>query len=384
MSHEPAVLLAHARSVPADDRAALAAELRRRLPSGGGAVLLETCHRVELYADGPALAALTGEWLPGGAQALAGRAAARHLLRLAVGRESAVVAEDQLLHQLRTALQAARANGPLPQELDRLFDVALRAGRRARSWLPSRRPSLAEAALERVLPATGPASGPVLIVGSGEMGRGAARAVSQRGMSMLVSSRTPERAAGLAGRMGVGAVPFDPGPELAAVLSGAILALSGSWPASRETQAALLHSGAWVVDLSAPSCLPGELAQQLGPRLLTIDALAATPVSARPSQVLLDKLDGLVDDALAEYEAWEAQDSQRSAARALTHKAQAARAAELDALWTRMPQLAGEQREEVERMARHLTERLLRDPLERLQQDGDGRHASAARELFRL
>lgn len=383
MSHEPAVLLAHAAAVPARERAALARELRRRMPIGE-TVLLETCHRVELYASEPALRAVTGEWLPPGSQALAGRAAARHLVRLAVGRESAVVAEDQLLHQLRAAVQAARTNEPLPQELDRLFDVALRAGRRARSWLPARRPSLAEAALDRVLPERAAADGPVLIVGSGEMGRRAARAVAQRGMSMLVSSRTPERAAGLAGRLGVRAVPFDPGPELAAVLSGAVLALSGPWPASQGTQAALLHSGAWVIDLSAPSCLPGELVRQLGPRLLSIDALAATPPASRPSQVLLDKLDALVDEALAEYEAWEAHESQRSAARALAHKAQAARAAELDALWQRMPQLADEQREEVERMARHLTERLLRDPLERLQQDGDGRHASAARELFRL
>ena len=383
MSHEPAVLLAHAAAVPVHERAALAAELRRRAPAGGSA-LLETCHRVELYADEPALAALSGEWLPPGSQMLAGRQAARHLLRLAVGRESAVVAEDQLLHQLRTAVQTARARGPLPQELDRLFDVALRAGRRARSWLPSRRPSLAEAALERVLPAGVAASGPVLIVGSGEMGRRAARAVSQRGISMLIASRTPERAAGLAGRLGVRAVPFDPGSELAAVLSGAVLALSGPWPASRETQSAVRRSGAWVIDLSAPSCLPGELARDLGPRLLTIDALAAAPPSQPPSRVLLDKLDELVDEALSEYEAWEAHESQRSAARALAQRAQAARAAELDALWQRMPQLADEQREEVERMARHLTERLLRDPLERLQQDGDGRHASAARELFRL
>jgi hypothetical protein len=35
-------------------------------------------------------------------------------------------------------------------------------------------------------------------------------------------------------------------------------------------------------------------------------------------------------------------------------------------------------------MAHHLTERLLRDPLEQLDKDSDGRQARAARELFRL
>jgi hypothetical protein len=41
-------------------------------------------------------------------------------------------------------------------------------------------------------------------------------------------------------------------------------------------------------------------------------------------------------------------------------------------------------REAVERMSRHLTGRLLREPLERLGQDPDGRAAQAARDLFAL
>jgi hypothetical protein len=35
-------------------------------------------------------------------------------------------------------------------------------------------------------------------------------------------------------------------------------------------------------------------------------------------------------------------------------------------------------------MASHLTQSLLRDPLERLAEDSDGRQTEAARELFRL
>jgi hypothetical protein len=38
----------------------------------------------------------------------------------------------------------------------------------------------------------------------------------------------------------------------------------------------------------------------------------------------------------------------------------------------------------VERALEHLTHTLLRDPLEQLGTDGDGRHVRAARELFRL
>jgi hypothetical protein len=49
-----------------------------------------------------------------------------------------------------------------------------------------------------------------------------------------------------------------------------------------------------------------------------------------------------------------------------------------------VPTLNDEERDEVERMARHLTERLLATPLDRLGNDVDGRHEQAARELFRL
>ena len=381
MSERLSALVAHAGSVPADQRTRLAARLRQRMRTGG--VLLETCHRVELYAPEAELAGISRVDLPAGSQQLLGDGAERHLLRVAVGRESVVVAEDQLLHQLRGAVQLARIRAPLPAELDRLFDIALRAGRRARSWLPSRRRSLAEVALERVLPG-GVRAGPVLVVGAGEMGRRAGRALVARRVELLVASRTPERSAGLAGELKARSVPFDPGPEMAHQLTGAVLALAGRWQLTDATQAALLASDAWVVDLSAPSCLPAALAAALGPRLVTIDDLARDGGAIQPSPALLARLDRLVEQSLDEYQAWATRETQRSAAQALSERAAAAQAAELDALWQRMPHLGAEQREEVERMARHLTERLLRDPLERLHQDGDGRQASAARELFRL
>jgi hypothetical protein len=61
-----------------------------------------------------------------------------------------------------------------------------------------------------------------------------------------------------------------------------------------------------------------------------------------------------------------------------------ARSLELEQLWQRLPTLDDGQRAEVARMAEHLTERLLRDPMEQLAGDPDGRRASAARDLFRL
>ena len=97
-----AALVLHAAAVPVRERTDYGARLAARALDG---LLLRTCHRVELYGQVDAIAPLAAD-APAGTIRLAGTDAARHLVRLAVGLESAVVAEDQVLHQLRRAVKA--------------------------------------------------------------------------------------------------------------------------------------------------------------------------------------------------------------------------------------------------------------------------------------
>ena len=383
---EIAALVAHASVVDAAARARLSHALRTG--SGKRGVLLETCHRVEFY--GAFLPRNLSDQLPAGAVLLRGEAAARHLVRVAVGLESSIVAEDQVLHQLRRAVQAARAMAPLPAELDHLSDAALRAGRVARSWLPHRRPTLADVALSTVDASFRRDERPVLVVGTGMMGRAAAVALKRRGRQLLIASRTRERALLLASELHALSVPFDPGALVPGQVAGLVIALGGPWKVSQATQGALTAAPAWVVDLSAPPALPARLAARLSAgskaRLLTIDDLADDTGSVEGralSPGLLQRLDTLVDQTLADHAEWSRGAERRTAAAALSRRAAAVQSAELSRLWGRL-QLDDEQRAEVERMASHLTQSLLRDPLERLAEDSDGRQAEAARELFRL
>ena len=373
-------ITAHARSVAAADRAALANRVRQTKPRG--TLLIETCHRVELHGPGSALPADLITSLPAGTERVAGLDAARRLIRLAVGLDSAVIGENQVLHQLRVAAQRARAANDLQPELDRLIDLALRAGRVARSWLPVRRSNLAERAISAVWDPG--AHGEALVVGAGEMGRLAAVALRHRQAKVLIASRSIEHARSLAAEVGARSVTFDPGAERTAGLAGVIIALDGVWPIGAQTAESLVGSEAWIIDLSAPGALLPEFASSLGARLTTIDDLAhVAHDDAGFTPALVARLDTLIDQTLAEYADWVARAGQRDAAEALARRAETVGSAELGRLLDQV-ELDDEQLRAVEQMVAQVTRRLLRDPLEQLGQDRDGRHARAARELFRL
>lgn len=375
----------HARAVPATQRERFAASVRAK-PRGSG-LLLETCHRVEFYSANSAPGGRNPrpDALPEGGAVLCGEVAVRHALAVAVGRDSVVVGEDQVLHQLRQALGAAQAGGALEPVLQRLFALALRAGRRARSWRQTPSLSLADLAVARLQRcATGIAGRDVLVVGGGEMGRLAAQAARSAGATVSVSSRSVDRAATLARSLGARVEKLDPRRGIRGYV-GIVVALRGPWALERETIDALAEGTAPVVDLSVPAAVPEHLAASLGARLTTADDLAQDAAGSQPaSRRTLTRLDALVDQTTEEFLAWLNGRERRAAASALVERADAEREAELAELWRRLPDLDPEARATIEGMSRHLAERLLREPLERLGADGDGRHERAVRELWAL
>lgn len=371
-------IVAHASQVHALDRAELAERLR--VLRGPGSILIETCHRVELHGVGDETIASVSSLLPADATVLHGRAVAEHVVALAVGLRSAVVAEDQILHQLRRSLDASGALGAGTSEVHRLFELALRAGRRARSWLPSRRPSLADLALDLVPEPI--ADRPVLVVGTGQMGGLAVDAAVRRGGRVSVAERTPGRAAALCRSFDVTAVAFDPGP-VAESFAVVVVALRGPWTIDRATTDHLARGAAIVIDLSAPPAVPGVLGDALGSRLVTVDDLGRRPAGVHGDEPI-GRLTALAAETVDAYVDWLDHRDNRQTARAMSERAEAARRAELGRLWRRLPDLGDAEREEIERMTRHLATNLLRDPLAKLGDDVDGLRARAARDLFGL
>lgn len=377
-------LTAHARRIPATERERFGQRLQRGL--AGPALILETCHRVEAFTVVAHDESLFGykSRVPAGGALLTGSDAVRHAITVAVGRDSVVVGEDQILHQLRAAVDTARAAGTLDPVLERLFATALRAGRRARSWRQGPQPSLADVALSSIARRSGRLTDrAVLVIGAGRMGRLAARAAAAAGASVSVANRTARSAEALAATIGARTEPFDPGPGLAR-FAGVIVALAGPWPIGATAIDAVAESATVIVDLSVPAAVPASAADALGPRLITADDLALLEMDLGAVRDGPDRLDDLIDEATAEFIAWQQGSAGRTAAQALAERADEARATELAELWRRLPELGPDARQEIEGMTRHLADRILREPLKRLGHDTDGRDGQVIREIFAL
>lgn len=202
------------------------AELAARY--GAEAVVLGTCNRVELYlarpeVNGPVHAPLVAEFL-GETHGVrpeqiaphlyehADAAAVRHLFRVAGGLDSVVVGEGQIAAQAKEAFEAAQKQGATGPLLNALFPAALRVSKRVRTETGIARGnvSVASAALVFVRQVFDSfADKTVLVIGTGKMGRVTLKHLrEQQPAGVLVTSRTPERAAEIAAGCGGRAVPW--------------------------------------------------------------------------------------------------------------------------------------------------------------------------------
>jgi len=393
-------LVVHAREVGSEEREAfaIAAADAARDPR---AILLRTCHRVELYvADEPIPGHAFPDLpdLPPGGRRLEGVAAARHVFTVAAGLDSVVVGEDQILHQLRECLADrhvpgaercpvqvgspdGRATGLHPI-LERLFQIALHLGRETRSWREGPPRSLADVALDRMVPAIGPLLGRrILVVGAGRMARLAALSAARRGAYVLVANRSSDRAAALA--YDASGEPAAFGPEAALPDVDAVaIAIGARWPLSPHARAELLARPLPVVDLSSPPALDAATRDALGDRYTSVDDLARSPHDALRAR-LRRRFERVLDEAETSFTGWVRARSSVPAIQALSDRAESRRLEELDRLFRRLD-LADHQRELVEQMSQRLVAGLLHAPLVTLREDPTGDLERAARTLFSL
>jgi glutamyl-tRNA reductase len=265
------------------------------LARGLEAVALSTCHRTELYwesrdarhdalAEATLRATVPGAW-PSAAACqgrLRGEEVTRHLLRVAAGLESVLLGEAEVVGQIRSAIDLARAAGMRAPVLVELFRDALHFGRlaRSRTRIGEGALSVASAAVHLLRSMRQDLSAStVLVVGAGKVGQKVVRhLVAERAGRCVLLNRTLARAQAAAEDSGVIAAPLAELPGWLAKASAVVVAAQAEGP--------LLS-----VDLVRRACegrAPGSL--------VIMDASmprAVDPAVARIPAVRLQDLSGL-------------------------------------------------------------------------------------------
>jgi glutamyl-tRNA reductase len=183
-------------------------------PGVDEALALQTCNRVEAYvvvqdaeAGREALSTLFAEVDDRLVREMDHEESLRHLLRVAAGLESQVVGEDQILGQVKDALEDARAAGGVGPVLDEGVTKAVHLGERARTETAINEGivSLASAAVHEAAAHRDLEGATALVAGAGEMGRRAAASLASSVDRLVVANRTVSTAATLAACVDVAA-----------------------------------------------------------------------------------------------------------------------------------------------------------------------------------
>ena len=183
-------------------------------------VLLSTCNRVEIYGVSQNSTSDSGcffQLLCSKPQELdnciyihEGEAAVRHLLRVTAGLDSMALGETEITGQIKDAYETARNAGLTARVLNRLFQKAFQATKeiRTRTGIGRGTVSIKSAAVE-LIGKTDLSHQSILVLGAGAMAESCVRVLAKKGAgSILISSRSFDRALGLALRCGGEAVCF--------------------------------------------------------------------------------------------------------------------------------------------------------------------------------
>jgi glutamyl-tRNA reductase len=378
------------------------------------AVVLSTCHRVEVYVVAERfhgamadirhflseLSFVPPEDFSDHLYVHYDDAAAAHLFSVTAGLDSVVVGETQILGQVRDAWERAHQEEAAGTRLSALFRQALEVGKRARSETAIARgiTSLSQAAVAMAAERLGGLGGRnVVVLGAGEMGAGLVDEVADAevpGEQVTVANRTWARAELLAERAGGRAVTLD---ALAGALAGADLLLTSTGSTRVVVTAEELAQAMGrrpdrpllIVDLGMPRDIDPAAAQVPGVSLLgmaDVEAFVAANLDERRKEVA--PVRAIVGE---EVERWVEATTARQATptvSALHRRAEELRAAEVARYRNRLADLEPREREAVEALTRSLLAKLLHDPTVRLK-DAAGsakgeRLAGALTELFDL
>ena len=374
-------------------------------------VILSTCNRMEVYAlvrdpeiAGEAIVNLLSRSCGTAPDLFAqhlymsqNETAIRHLFRVACGLDSMVLGEPQILGQITDAYEAALSQGAAGTVLAALFRAAIHAGKRARTETriginPASISSVAAGLAQNLLGDLSQRQ--VLLIGAGEMGAVAVRALLKRGVSnIIVANRTFQNAEQLAHEWGGKAITFQQLP-VALIEADIVITCTGAPHTilNREyiepVMAARSERPLFLIDIAVPRDVDPDVTGVPNVHLHDIDDLQGqADDNVKERELEIPRVEAIVDEEVSQFLDWLASLDVVSTITGLRGQIEELRQRELERLFNRLD-LDEREQELVATMSYRLVNKILHEPTLRLKQEaanGNGAaYISAVHHLFGL
>lgn len=256
-------------------------------------VILQTCNRVEIFGSTDELkidkikktwASLAG--LEEGAfkenfEVAEDVEVYDHLLKLTSGLDSMVLGEEQILGQIKDSITVARDIRTSGEQLNTLFDKAIKIGTRVRNAtginkgtisVGSMAVKLAEENIDDLK------SKRILLIGTGEAATLVAKSLNKRGYDYFVTSRTMERSKAFAETVGGNPIEFEDVLQgfsnydlvFVATIAPYFLVTYDRIKQAMENK----KGGMMILDLSNPRTVDEKVATIHGIKMMNLDQIA--------------------------------------------------------------------------------------------------------------
>jgi glutamyl-tRNA reductase len=380
------------------------------------AAMLQTCGRLEIYAeidDYEAGVAQLKSFLSNFGHrsteydiesflyTLLGRQAIEHLFRVSTGLDSMLIGEAEILGQVKEAYAQAQHARSLGKILHRLFREALNAGKTARSQtrIGDESVSVATAAVEAAKARLGTLHGKsVVVIGAGNMGRIAVKRLRNEGADrLIVTNRSMSRARDLIAEAGFGEAIEMPGLVEALAAADLVVASTGAshFVVTRagvaEAMALRPDRPLFIVDIAVPRDAEPEVAEIPNVTLVDIDGLKTTvDEKLEIRREAIPAVEEIIDEYIARFGQWYQARVAVPVISTLTQKAEAIRTAELERLFARCPELTERERLLITGMTMTIVSKLLHSVILKIREKATSNaaealsHARVLDELFEL
>jgi len=349
------------------------------------AVLLSTCNRTEVYAivaqPQEARAAIVAELCAQArlaetdweemAYTFYNKFAATHLFEVASGLDSMVLGENEILRQVKDALEAARDAEICGAVLDQLLRFAIIAGKRVRSETSINEGCTSIAALAaRLVRETLEPEARLLVLGAGQMARVLVRNLAKAGLELWIANRSEANAEALALDYPgpVRLIGLDQIGEALPQLDAVVACTGASDYLVTAAQAAGRSRPLLLVDLAVPRNLDPGLGALPGVSLYDVDSLQQlVQLSLEQRSRYIEQAQTIIGEETTRFLEWFHSRDLVPTIRSLYGMFEELRQRELErGLQKYRETLAPETEDLVDRITKALTQKILHYPVVRL------------------